>query len=441
MWLKNRPVPPSPFNTVYTENLNMDDSLHVVHPRAAGLDVHKMAITATVRVARPGDTATTETREFQALPSGVAAMAGWLASEGVEAALMEGTGIYWETPFDALAGAGIRPTLVHARQVKQIKGRKTDVGDSVWLARLCQLGLASPSMVPDRHFRSLRNLCRYRRAMVNQRSQVRTRTQKVIDRAGIRIGGILTDIFGTNGRRILNGLCRGDGRQMILDDLSRHVRGKLEPLGDALTLTLGGSDRWILADLLRQFDDLTGRERQLALEIEDGLAPWRDQVRLLTTIPGISMPSACAILAETGPDLDAFPSVDHLASWAGLCPGNNESGGKRRSGRAVKGNRHLRATLAECAQAAARTKGCQFQSYHKSLMLRKGYKRAVIATAHKMLRVIHSVLRSGKPYHDPEADHEALMVRRNAPRWIRMLQEYGHMPEGDSGSPLPEAAH
>lgn len=418
----------------------MEDSLHVVHPRAAGLDVHKMAITATIRLARPGETASTETREFTALPSGIAAMAGWLASEGVEAALMEGTGIYWEAPFDALAEAGIRPMLVHAQQVKQIKGRKTDVGDSVWLARLCQLGLASPSMVPDRHFRSLRHLCRYRRTLVNERGRVRTRTQKVIDRAGIRVGGILTDVFGTNGRRILDGLCRGDGREAILGGLSRHVRGKLEPLGDALTLTLGESDRWILGDLLKQFDDLTDRERRLARTIEEDLAPWRDQVHLLMTIPGISMASACAILAETGPDMDAFASADHLASWAGLCPGNNESGGKRRSGRAVKGNRHLRATLAECAQAAARTKGCQFQGYHKSLMLRKGYKRAVIATAHKMLRVIHSVLRSGTPYRDPEADHEALMVRRNAPRWIRMLQSYGHLSAPDGTAAPSEAA-
>ena len=229
---------------------------------------------------------------------------------------------------------------MHARQVKRIRGRKTDVGNSVWLARLCQLGLASPSMVPDRHFRSLRHLCRYRRTLVNERGRVCT--QKVIDRAGIRVGGILTDVFGTNERRILDGLCRGDDREAIL----------------------GG--------LLKRFDDIADRERRLARTNEVDLAPWRSQVRLLMTIPGISMALACAILAETGPDMDAFPSADHLASRAGLCPGNNESGGKRRSGRAVKGNRHLRATLAECAQAAARTKGCRFQGCHKSLMLRKG---------------------------------------------------------------------
>ena len=231
---------------------------------------------------------------------------------------------------------------MHARQVKRIKGRKTDAGDSVWLARLCQLGLARPSMVPDRHFRSLRHLCRYRRTLVNERGRVRTRTQKVIDRAGIRVRGILTDVFGTNGRRILDGLCRGDDREAIL----------------------GG--------LPKRFDDLTDRERRLARTIEEDLAPWRSQVRLLMTIPVISMAPGCDILAETGPDMDAIPSADHLASRAGLCPGNNESGGKRRSGRAVKGNRHLRATLAECAQAAARTKGCRFQGCHKSLMLRQG---------------------------------------------------------------------
>ena len=406
----------------------MDDTMHVVHPRAAGLDIHKMAITATVRLAQPGGTAVNDTREFSALPSGLAAMTDWLLEMEVDAALMEGTGIYWEAPFDALADAGITATLVHARQVKQIKGRKTDVADSVWLARLCQFGLASPSLVPDRHFRDLRAQCRYRRTLVQRRSQIRTRVQKIIDRAGVRIGGILTDIFGTNGRRILDGLCRGDDRQVILDSLSGHVRGKLEQLGDALTLTLGDSNRLLLVDLMEEFDSLVARERRLSGRIRDGLAPWNERIRLLTTIPGIDEASACAIFAEIGPDLDAFPSADHLAAWAGLCPGNNESGGKRRSGRAVRGNKYLRSTLAECAQGAARTKGCQFQGYHKSLMIRRGYKRAVIATAHKMLRVIHSLLRSGRPYHDPVVNHEELMVHKNAPRWIRMLKEYGQLP-------------
>ena len=388
-----------------------------------------MAITATVRLAQPGGTAVNDTREFSALPSGLAAMTDWLLEMEVDAALMEGTGIYWEAPFDALADAGITATLVHARQVQSRSraARPMSPTASGWhgcansaspVRALCRTGTSGTCAAQ----------CRYRRTLVQRRSQVRTRVQKIIDRAGVRIGGILTDIFGTNGRRILDGLCRGDDRQVILDSLSGHVRGKLEQLGDALTLTLGDSNRLLLVDLMEEFDSLVARERRLSKRIHDCLAPWNERIRLLTTIPGIDEASACAIFAEIGPDLDAFPSADHLAAWAGLCPGNNESGGKRRSGRAVRGNKYLRSTLAECAQGAARTKGCQFQGYHKSLMIRRGYKRAVIATAHKMLRVIHSLLRSGRPYHDPVVNHEELMVHKNAPRWIRMLKEYGQLP-------------
>ena len=156
---------------------------------------------------------------------------------------------------------------------------------------------------------------------------------------------------------------------------------------------------------------------------------------MLTTLPGIDLDSACAIFIEIGPELSAFPSADKLAAWAGLCQGNNESGEKRHNGRARKGNRYLRATLTECAQAAARTKGCQFQSYHKAIMIRRGYKRAVLATAHKLLRVLYALLRDGTPYRDPAISREALMVKRNAPRWIRMLRQYQYLE-----APIPAAA-
>ena len=235
----------------------MDDTMHVVHPRAAGLDIHKMAITATIRMARPGGVAVSETREFPALSSGLAAMTGWLLEKKVDAALMEGTGIYWEAPADPEA----------------------------------------------------------------QGPQDRCRTQKATCRAGIRIGGILTDIFGSNGRRILDGLVRGDDRQVILDSLSWHVRRKLEDLGDALSMSLGEAGRLVLADLLEEFDSLTRREQQLTAAIRSGLAPWHDLIGLLTTIPGISEASACAIFAEIGPDIDAPPSADHLAAWAGPVSG------------------------------------------------------------------------------------------------------------------------
>ena len=407
------------------------DNLHVVHARAAGLDIHKMQITASIRICpADGGEPLVETRTFEALPSGIDEMIGWLLDSEVEAAVMEGTGIYWLAPFEALEAAGIEAKLVNAQQVKQLKGRKTDVADSVWLARVCQFGLACPSYVPPAAFREARVLTRYRRTLVGQRSQVRNRVQKILDRRGVRIGGVISDVFGMNGRRILDGLVEGLDRDAILASLSRHVQHKLERLGDALRLSLSAVDSMLLRDLLLDHDALEDRIGALDREIESTLETWKDRIVLLMTIPGIDRASACAILAEIGPDLDVFGSSEHLAAWSGLCPGNGESAGKRRKVKTRRGSKTLRAVLVECAHGAARTRGCQFQGYHKALMVRRGYKRAIVATAHKMLRVIYVVLRDGTPYHDPEADYEALMVSRNAPRWIRMLRQHGYLERG-----------
>ena len=209
----------------------MTDTLHVVHARAAGLDVHKMQITVSVRLCVPGaGEPQVETRTFEALASGLDAMVAWLRERSVEAAVMEGTGVYWLAPFEALENAGIPATLVNARQVKQLKGRKTDVADSVWLARVCQFGLATASHVPPKAFREVRVLTRYRRTLVSQRSRVRNRVQKVLDRSGVRIGGVLSDVFGANGRRIVDGLARGLDHDAILACCFSH--SLVEPPGD-----------------------------------------------------------------------------------------------------------------------------------------------------------------------------------------------------------------
>lgn len=193
--------------------------------------------------------------------------------------------------------------------------------------------------------------------------------------------------------------------------------------------------------MLRDHDALEERIEELDGEIEHGLIPWQDRIALLLTIPGIDRASACAIVAEIGPDRDVFGSSERLAAWAGLCPGNSDSAGKRRQVNTRRGSKTLRAVLVECAHGAARTRGCQFRGYHKAVMVRRGYKRAIVATAHKMLRVIYVVLRDAKPYHDPEADHESLLVSRNAPRWIRMLRRHGYLEssrlQGTAGAVAP----
>ena len=413
----------------------MNDDLHVVHARAAGLDVHKLEITATVRLCgAPGGEPTCETRRFSALASGLKKLVDWLTGHRVEAAAMEATGVLWQAPWRALDAAGIDVQLLNAQHVKQLRGRKTDVEDSRWLARVCQFGLGRPGFVPSEAFRDLRSLSRHRRGLVARRSRIRNQAQKILDRSGVRIGGVLSDVFGMNGRRILDGLLARRDPADIIASLSRHVRHALEQLGDALSLALNDTDRRLLADLLREHDDLDRRVETFDRFIDEALEPCAEQCRLLETIPGVDHTSACALLSEIGPDMGVFGDARRLAAWAGLCPGNSESAGKRRSGRTRRGSRTVRAVLVECAHGAARTRNCQFRKYHKALTVRRGYKRAVVATAHKILRCAFAVLRDGTPYRDPATDYEELLVKRNAPRWLRKLREFGILVRHDDGA-------
>ena len=406
------------------------DSLEVLRPRVAGLDVHKLAITATVRLCEPGMAQPLRaTREFSALPRGLSDLTAWLGGHAVSAAAMEGTGIFWKAPYEALEDAGVQVELFHAQHVRQIRGRKTDKNDSIWLARVCQYGLATPSYVPPRPFRDLRQTSRYRRTLVADRSRLRNRMHKALDHCGLRLGGALTDILGMNGRRILEGLVQGRGVDGILDSLSGHVRPKRDLLRQVLEARPDAYTLWRLSDLLRRYDQTCRSIADVEELLERSLRPWERQLRLLETVPGIDRGSACAILTELGPDLNAFRKASTVPAWAGLAPGNHKSAGKRLSRRARKGNPMLKTTLAECAQGAARTHGTQFQSYHKMMTARRGYKRATIATAHKLLRVIQALLRNDKPYRDPGVNYERMLVARNAPRWLRKLKQYGFLEE------------
>ena len=326
-------------DTVDAEPLAVDD-LHVVEPRAAGLDVHKMCIIAAVRLYEVATgTARAVVKEFSALPCGLRAMTDWLLAHGVTAAAMEGTGVYWKAPFEALEDAGIRAELFHAQHVKQIRGKKTDVNDSLWLARICQFGLAQPSFVPPRHFRHVRQLTRYRRKLVAERSRNRNRVHKTLDHDGLRIGGILSDIFGVNGRRILDGLVAGDPPHVILTGLTNHVRAKLEPLARALAATL---DPTALVLLKMQIADVDRTDTALAAldtHIRGELADYQRPLTLLQTIPGIDFGSACTILAEVGPNLEAFREARHLGAWAGVAPATTPAPASVAPGAHAKGTR------------------------------------------------------------------------------------------------------
>jgi len=403
------------------------DDLHVYHPQAAGLDVHKMQVTATVRRPRAdGQGFECETREFSALPSGLLQLVMWLVYCKVSGVAMEATGIFWEQVYDRVRAAGLQVLVPHAQHVKQLQGRKTDRSDSEWLARVSQFQLALSSLVLSKPFRDWRQLSRYRRAWVRSRAQAKTRVQKILDRNGVRIGGILTYIFGVNGRVLLEGLIAGTPREELLKKMTPHVRRKLEALGDALQAELDAHSQWMLEDLVhRQYDSTNEQILAVDRRLEAALREYRPQLQWLQTIPGVEEVSARAILIELGGEVRSFPSARHLAAWAGLGPGNNESAGKRRSGKVRQGNAGLRATLIECAHGAVRTRDSQFYRDFQKLKVRRGYKRAIVAVAHKMLRIIYAMLRDQQPYRDPQFSVLELGNRPQPPRWFRQLIEFG----------------
>ena len=412
------------------------DQFQVVHARAAGLDVHKMEITATVLLCSPhGGEAQASTRVFGTMPKGLSELVDWLGSQRVTAAVLEGTGVYWLAPHDALSDAGIEPRLVHAQHVKQLKGRKTDVSDSRWLARVCQFGLCRGSFVPPREIRELRELMRHLYKLTRLRSQIRNRVHKVLDCSGIRMDKrVLSDLFGMNGQRILHGLAAGMPPAKIIKSLSAHVAGKADLIGEALEAPLSSASQEILADLMNAHQETEDRLRRIKCSTRERAEPHRQMVDLLTTIPGIREHAAIGILSEIGTDIGVFGSAARLAAWAGVCPGNCESAGKRKPARVRNGNRALRNILIECAHGAARTKNSQFHGHHRGLASRRGYKKAILATANKMVHVIYAVLRDQREYRDPEVNYEEMMVHKNAARWFRQMLHYQHLYYNDEGT-------
>ena len=394
-----------------------------------------MQVTATVRLCEPGMARPLRaTREFRALPHGLGELTARLWGHSLTAAAMEGIGIFWKAPYGALEGADLKVELFHAQHVRQIRGRKTARNDSIWLARVCQHGLATPTYVPPQPFRDLHQTSHCRRSLVGDGGRLRNRIHWVLDHCGLRLGGALTNILGMSGRRVRDGVIQGRSADGILDSLSGHVGRKRKLLREMLEAHPDSYTLWRLSDLLQRFDQ-TYRSIEDADRLLDlSLRPWERQLRLLETEPGIDRGSACAILVELGPDLGAPRKASNLAAWAGVAPGNHKIARKRLSRRSRSGNKMLKATLAECALAASRTHNTQFQSYHAAMKARRGYKRA---TAHKLLRVIQALLGTDEPYCDPGVDYERLLVERNAPRWLRKLKKYGFLEERPSRYTAP----
>jgi transposase len=327
-----------------------------IHKRVIGLDIHQAQVTACAIIEESGGETRIEQRQFGAFKRDRRELAVWAAALDPDEVVMESTGIYWKSPYAALEAVGIRATVVNARHVKQVPGRKTDVGDAQWLATLARAGLLRGSFVPPAQLRELRLIARQRQKLVGLLSSEKNRMHKVLTDAGIRLGVVVSDIHGQSARAMIKGILRGQAPHEVLQLASRRLKASREELHDALQGELTASHVFVLDELLRHIEELEARIARFDARLLAELASEHNALALLQTLPGVDLIGAAMLLVEIGSDMSVFGTSDRLASWVGLCPGNNESAGKRKSGRVRKGNPYVRRLLCEFAHAASRTK-------------------------------------------------------------------------------------
>lgn len=399
-----------------------------IYSRVVGMDVHQAKISCCAHIAQADGTIKMEHREFGGFKRDRRAMAEWVRGHAPEIVVMESTGIYWKSPYAALERVAIRAWVVNARHVKNVPGRKTDVGDAQWLATLARAGLLRASFIPPAHIRHLRLISRQRQKLGGMLASEKNRLHKLLADAGFRLNVLISDVHGKAGRAMVKAIIERRTISEILD-LAGRLRATREELFEALQPEeLSEPHLFVLAEIMMHIEELEARMARFEQALIEGLTLWQPQLALLQTIPGIDQMGAAMLLVEIGADMDSFGSAERLASWVGICPGNNESAGKRKSGKTRKGNSWVRRLLCEFAQAAARSR-CALKDKFAALSVRKGHKKSIVALAHKMLRIIFSMLKNNAPYQDRTVDYEALSVQRNAPRWIKKLMKYGFIPK------------
>jgi transposase len=401
--------------------------MDTLHPCCAGLDVHKETVVACVRKASGGGRVHQEVRTFRSETGGLLALADWLTDEGVTHAAMESTGVYWKPVWNILDGV-VELLLVNAEHIKNVPGRKTDVKDAQWIAELLQHGLLKASFVPQRAQRELRDLTRQRVQLVRQKVQVSNRIQKTLEDANVKLASVASDVLGASGRAMIRAIVSGEGDPVVLADLARcRLRKKIPQLQEALLGEVTAHHRFLLGMLLEQVEFLEGQIARLGARIAEILPPpFEEAIGRLVTIPGVERRAAENIVAELGPDVAPFPGAGHLASWVGICPGNHESAGKRRSGRTTKGNAWLRVALVQCAWAASHTKNTYLSAQYRRLAARRGKKRALVAVGHTLLGVVYAVLKKKAAYRELGAGYlDRQDKERLKTRLLKRLEKLG----------------
>lgn len=402
--------------------------MDVLIERCAGLDVHRDTVVATIRRPGPGGTRRSETRTFATMTSRLEELSDWLLSEQVTLIGMESTGVYWKPVYYVLEDH-FSIWVINAQHLRNVPGRKSDVADSVWIAQLLEHGLVSPSFVPPRSVRLLRDLTRHGRRLTEERTRTIQRLEKVLQDAGIKLTSVASTILGKTGRAILAALLEGEEDPAVLAELAKgRLRPKIPALREALTHRFRLEHHGVLVgQMLAHVDFLEASIAETYQRVDLLLGPVADIVELVMSIPGVGRRVAEVLIAEVGIDMTVFPSSGHLASWAGICPGNNSSGGKRRAARTRHGSMWLRIGLTEAAQAAARTKGTYFAAHHAQIRGRRGTQKAIGATRHDILVAYYHVVRDKVPFNDlgPDWNDRRRSAEQQARRLVRQLERLG----------------
>jgi transposase len=395
--------------------------------RVAGLDVHKTTVVASVRIpdGRGGRTMHTDT--FAPTTPGLLVLRDWLSAWAVTHVAMESTGDYWKPVYYILEDQ-FTLLLVNAQHLRQVPGRKTDMRDSAWIGQLLECGLLRPSFVPPAPIRELRDLTRYRKQTIRDRSREVNRLQRLLEDAGLKLSSVASDVMGTSGRAMLQALLQGTTDAAVLADLAQgKLRAKLPALRDALQGYFRAHHAFLLGQILTKITLLEEVIEDCSREIEAQMRPFAAALTRLQTIPGVKRRTAEVLLAETGGDMSRFPSAAHLCSWAALCPGQHESAGRRRTGKTRNGNAALTTALIEAAQAAARTNGTALQARYRRLRGRRGHQRAIVGVAHQILKITYYILAGDCVYDELGPDyfdrhHRERAIRRH----IRQLEQLGY---------------
>jgi len=395
--------------------------MEIVHTDCAGLDVHKKTVVAAIIVAGKK-----ETRTFETMTSDLLALSDWLTSERVTHVAMESTGEYWKPVFNILEN-NFEVLLVNAQHIKSVPGRKTDIKDAEWIADLLRHGLLKASFIPPVGQRELRELTRYRTTFVQERATLVNRIQKVLESANIKLASVASNVVGVSGRAMLAAIIEGKATPTEMADLSKgRLREKREVLIKALEGQVKSHHRFVLTELLCQVDSLDETIARFDQQIEEYCRPFEEIVTLLDTIPGVARQTAEVIVSEIGVDMSRFESADHLAAWAGVAPGNNESAGKRLSGKTRRGNRALGVALNQAAHAAAHMKNTYLSAQYHRLAGRRGQKRAIVSVSHSILVIAYHMIKRKEPYHDLGGDYfDKRRPEASAKRLVKRLEQLG----------------